>query len=302
MRWGLAAILLLVVAPLVGFAGVSLRQQRSADTLTCTARVMLPAQVQADASGWDRRGWHLAVVLSDGYLRLLRTTDGRVTAQRLPLPWTGDALYRLRVDCLDANHDGLIDVCVRPRSVEGIDFGPPQLHMSWCIATYLQRAGGFQLTSIGHQSGMPRSLIDSSAVVADTVLYVPRTETQGPDRLGFTSLVRVYDRRVCHRLQGAFVASVDLDNDGNHDVLTLTGFDSEQSLADYRLYLYRQGRYRVAWEGSFQHPLDPRRPLRQPHVGDFDHDGLPELVFIEPARARLSIWAYRAAAPARMDV
>ncbi len=284
---------LVVLGPLAVLLALSLASGREEHWLRPVAALTLPGIVHLEV-GRDRLGDHAAVLDGRGQIHLLGLRDGRLTDQTLALPWAPRA-QRTRLVFTAAAHDAPVDlVALRlpPRRETGdLDWGSGD----WTTQTWRQQAGRFQPVKLPRQRVASGADADSRRLCAGGVVYrLQEVSVNGGDQT-LTQLVREDDRRAGHCLEGAPYQVLDVDGDDHQDLLTTElvmhqGILTEERL--HRLYVYRNGRFQLAWRATYQQTEAFRQARRDTVVADLDGDGRPEILAAEPATGRLAVWAF----------
>lgn len=276
--------------PLVAMLTLTLPHQTEQVWMYQAGVLWLPPRIEQLQVGFDRTGDHVAVLDETDTIHLLQLNNGRLTAAAYPTPWTDDHPHRLRLSFADITGDQLVDLGVIrfpprvPGRFEGLSA------QAWPTAVYAQTGDTFEYRGI--ESRLPTMMGQSSDSVMVTAAGTFQLQAaQNVDsRAPRTHLISVTTGRVFEVLDGEPFFVADIDDDGNHDLLTIELDESLSPLSRYRLYCYRDGEFRQVWDASFLQHDGWQRMRRHTIVADLDHDRSAELILSEPELGKLTVW------------
>ncbi|MCS6861725.1 MAG: VCBS repeat-containing protein [Abditibacteriales bacterium] len=312
-----------IVVVLVGGAFIVLRQRYRTPAVVQVGSVILPADVVQSGTGRDRRGDHLYALCADGVLYefVLR---GRHPAL-LPLVNLGEDFARLteasrhypHLRGWDFNRDGQEEIALVGDTLFNFRFTYSRNALTRVPTVELvyerDRHGRFvrnrdyekrwarQPTEWRQPLRNPNPKVDGKPF---TVSYPPSPFIAPPATDWFsrwfpalsrhlsrpstdTQEVSLSDeQRTIGKIQGVVAWIIDLDGDGNDEIVTYD-FDNPQvapSHLIYHLYRYEGGKFRKVWSDKFLENQGNSTFIVD--IADLDNDGLKELVFIEPVNRR----------------
>lgn len=290
-RKGLVFIAWLVVfMPLAAAVSYTIRPAASLSMLEERAALNLTPPIVNLAVGADRVGDHAAILDGHGEIHVVGLKRGRFVDQVVRIPWTDADLRRVRVVFLDADRDDLAELlAVRiPRPADDAR-SPFDENAPWQTAVYRQQGGRFHLTETGPRPHYRPPGPGAADLIAGGVAYGFRDLRQYGDPVVLTQLVEVSSGRAAFVLTGERFQVLDLDGDGEDDLITVAPVSDAPDMIRYRLYVYRAGRFVEAWTATYDQIDHPSRLHRFTRAADLDGDGSLELIICEPRSGRVTI-------------
>jgi hypothetical protein len=320
--WWLEFFIILLLTGGVIFV---LRQRSRTPMLVRLGTIVLPADVVQSGTGHDKRGDHLYALCADGTLYEFALKGRR--SSMVPLVSLGYDLSRLTSSTWgypylrgwDGDGDGVEEVALaagtrglgRPSSVysigaasvvglvferdangrykrhHGLEKRWERLHSEWRqeLVNPNPRVDGkpFRLSS----AAAPFTPPPNSDWLSRLFPALDRLLRRRSGSMQEVTVANGAERRTIGKIEGMVAWVIDLDGDGNDEIVTYN-FTRLQSVApsdlEYHLYRYDGGKFREVWRDKFlEHQGNSTFIV---DISDLDGDGMKELVFIEPANQR----------------
>ncbi|MBI2297358.1 MAG: hypothetical protein HYU66_00145 [Armatimonadetes bacterium] len=283
----------MLLLPAAAVLGLVWRQQPDRSLLHPLGALQLTAPLIDSGTGQDRCGDHFAVLAGDARLHVFALETGLLRDQALRSPFAPRSLRSLEFAFLDLNQDDRLDLCLNRTRGLGHVQGTGTRRFT---AVYEQRGSGFQLTEVGLMPRLGGRSERSRQLVSGGKMYELRALLAAGER-GETAVARVPDGKVVRRLPGFACQVFDANLDGDQDVLTYEVPDQRLPDVEYRLFLSHGRKFRQAWQRRIPQHVPDTGELNIADLADLDSDGRQELIFVEPASGRVSVWGSGRAGP-----
>lgn len=294
-RKGLVFIAWLVVfMPLAAAVSYTVRPAASLFMLEERAALNLAPPIVNLAVGADRIGDHAAILDGGGGIHVLGLRRGRFVVQVNRIPWQDADLRRVRAVFLDTDRDDLTELlAVRIPRPTADARSPFDENAPWETAVYRQEGGRFRLTETGPRPHYRPPGPGAADLVAGGVAYGFRDLRQYGDPVVLTQLVELHSGRAAFALTGERFQVLDIDGDGEDDLITVEPVANAHDVIRYRLYVYRAGQFIEAWTAAYDQIDQPSRLHRFTRAADLDGDGCLELIVCEPRSGRVTVLEVR---------
>lgn len=318
--WWLEFFILVI---LVGGAITVLRQRLRTPALVRWGTVVLPADIVQSGTGHDKRGDHLYALCADGVLYEFVARHQRPAL--MPLVHLGEDFARLtgasrhypHLRGWDFNRDGQEEIALVGDTLFNFRFTysrgalryVPTVELvyerdrrgQWVRNRDDEKRWARQPSEWRQSLRNPHPKVDGKPFTVD---YPPSPFVAPPATDWFSRWLPALSRRLNRpgvnmqevslsgekrtigKVQGIIAWIIDLDGDGNDEIVSYD-FDNPQvapSHLIYRLYRYQGGKFRQVWSDKFLENQGNSTFIVD--IADLDHDGKKELVFIEPANRR----------------
>ncbi len=312
-----------IIVILTGGAISVLRQRHRTPALVRWGTVVLPADIVQSGTGRDKRGDHLYALCADGILYEFVARHQRPALT--PLVNLGEDFARLteasrhypHLRGWDFNRDGKEEIALVGDTLYNFRFTYSRGALSRLPTVELVyerdkrgqfvRNRDYEKRWAQQQSQWRQSLRNPNPKVEGkpfTVSYPPSPFIAPPAADWFSRWFPALSRRLNRpgvntqevslrgeqrtigKIQGTVAWIIDLDSDGNDEIVTYD-FDNPQVAPShllYHLYHYEGGKFREVWSDKFLENQGNSTFIVD--IADLDNDGKKELVFIEPVNRR----------------
>lgn len=283
---------LILLAPFVALALFLLRQDPGVSPMVCRADVTLPGRVIDSRTASDIAGDHLVALCGDGNLYVLsEETEGRLVAKRLSTPWSAQDIRRVRLHLSDLNDDGLVDLTASVVRRHELPGERPARRTEPAAAVYTQHEQGFQLTSVGQPPKLSPSSDEPNLMLLDGRDCRLDPEATDGGLHYRTRVVELNSNRLVRVLRGAVLHVLDVDSDGQDDVLTEELVGEDLPLVHYRLYLAQGRRMVKVWDTELRQRIVRSGVVHVIDVADLNQDSRPDFIAAEPETGRVMVWS-----------